>query len=350
MKALILANGRATRLGPVSRAVLKALLPVANRPVLWYVLQSLREAGVDEIGITVGPDTRPVVDYVRALEEPLEDPRPHVEFLWEDRRSGTGGALRDHRAYLAGAPAVVVPADIIAGVDIAALVRHHRAHPAAVTVAVTPQDPARWDGDFLVADGPFASAYLFKPGAASPSRLGSTGAWVVDPRALSLVPAQGFCDFSEQVLPRLPTRDLPLGVFDAGAVYQRDVGVPQRFYDSNIEALTGRSSASRYLPPAGPCGAGDVARVAHGPVLIGPDVEVHSSARIHGPTVIGGGCVIGPHASVVSSVLLPGSVVPAHTLLSTSVFGTTDRLYAELLRRPSPDRRDRLVDTAGDTS
>lgn len=346
MKALILANGRATRLGPLSQAVLKALLPVANRPVIWYVLQSLREAGLDEIGITVGPDTRPLIDYVASLDEP----RLRVDFLWETRRSGTGGALRDHRAYLDGAPAVVVPADIIAGVDIAALVRHHRAHPAAVTVAVTPQDPARWDGDFLVADGPLATSYLFKPGPAAPSRLGSTGAWVVDPRALSLVPADGFCDFSAQVLPRLPTRELPLGAFDAGVVYQRDVGVPRRFYDANIEAVTGSSPAGRYLPPARPRTAADGPHVVHGPVLIGPDVQVHSSAHLHGPTVIGSGCVIGPHARVVSSVLLPGSVVPAHTLLSTSVFGTADRLYPELLERPSSGRPDRLVGTAGDTA
>lgn len=344
MKALILANGRADRLGPLSLAAPKALLPIANRPVIWYVVQSLREAGIEEIAVTVGPQTRALADYV----EPLGGPGCPVRCLWERSRTGTGGALRDHLDYMEGEPIVVVPADIIAGVDIDALIRQHRAHPASVTVAVARQDPARWDGDFLVTDGPVVKEYLFKPGAGSPSALGSTGSWVVHPDVVPLIPRTGFCDFSAQVLPHLPRAGRSLGAYDAGVVYQRDVGVPQRYWEGNIEAVSGRSPASRYLPGPSPAAPPGGAAIVRGPVLIGPDVTAHPSARIYGPAVLGRGSVIGAHATIASSVVLPGSRIPPYSLLSGSVFGTTDRLRDALLRSGTAGRADRLIGAADD--
>ncbi|WP_435135649.1 sugar phosphate nucleotidyltransferase [Actinacidiphila sp. bgisy144] len=343
MKALILANGRADRLGPLSLAAPKALLPVANRPVIWYVIQSLREAGVEEIAVTVGPRTRAIAEFV----EPLGGPACPVRCLWERRRTGTGGALRDHLGYMEGEPIVVVPADIIAGVDIRALVRQHLAHPASVTVAVARQDPARWDGDFLVTDGPVVTEYLFKPGAGAPTALGSTGAWVVRPDVVPLIPRTGFCDFSAQVLPGLPGAGRSLGAYDAGVVYQRDVGVPQRYWQGNIEAVSGSSPASRYLPGPSPAAPRGGATVVRGPVLIAPDVTAHPSARIYGPAVLGRGAVIGAHTSIVSSVVLPGAEVPPYSLLSGSVFGTAHHLDGALLRPDTAGRADRLVGAAG---
>jgi glucose-1-phosphate thymidylyltransferase len=57
MKALILAAGRGERLRPLTYSIPKHLLPIANRPILFYVLDQVREAGITDIGMVVSPQT-----------------------------------------------------------------------------------------------------------------------------------------------------------------------------------------------------------------------------------------------------------------------------------------------------
>ncbi|OWY62665.1 glucose-1-phosphate thymidylyltransferase, partial [cyanobacterium TDX16] len=64
MKGLILAGGAGTRLRPITHTSAKQLVPVANKPILFYGIEDMAAAGITDIGIIVG-DTR--ADIVEAV-------------------------------------------------------------------------------------------------------------------------------------------------------------------------------------------------------------------------------------------------------------------------------------------
>jgi len=61
MKALVLSGGAGTRLRPITHTSAKQLVPVANKPVLFYGLEAIAEAGITDVGIIVG-DTAPAIE------------------------------------------------------------------------------------------------------------------------------------------------------------------------------------------------------------------------------------------------------------------------------------------------
>ncbi len=322
MKAIVLASGAASRLSPLSSYVPKALAPVANQPVLGHELMALREAGITEVGITYGPHTRDVVEYFGDGHEYGVS----ITWLWEPSPLGTGGALRLNREFFAGEPVIVVPADIIVDVDIPGLIAQHRACPGGVTLAAAPRDLRQWSGDIVVASGTSGTSYHFKPRAGVGSDLGSLGTWLVDPGTLDLIP-EGFVDFSGDFLPRLPAPGCALGVYNAGAVYQRDFGEFPSYHAGNLEVISGRSCVGLQ---ASTLDAGTA--VIRGPVLIGADAVIEPGARVYGPAVIGPAAVVRSGSEVVSSVVLPGGVIPGGMLAAHGVFGDLQNVTRVMMR------------------
>jgi glucose-1-phosphate thymidylyltransferase len=64
MKALVLSGGAGTRLRPITHTSAKQLVPVANKPVLFYGLESIRDAGITDVGIIVGDTAREIQEAV----------------------------------------------------------------------------------------------------------------------------------------------------------------------------------------------------------------------------------------------------------------------------------------------
>ncbi|AIY90160.1 glucose-1-phosphate thymidylyltransferase [Geoglobus acetivorans] len=88
MKALILSGGHGTRLRPLTYSQQKQLIPVANKPVLFYAIEDVIEAGVDEIGIITGPNREQVMETVRSAEWDAE-----ITFIHQGDPKGLAHAI-----------------------------------------------------------------------------------------------------------------------------------------------------------------------------------------------------------------------------------------------------------------
>ncbi|WP_372412721.1 sugar phosphate nucleotidyltransferase [Streptomyces luteireticuli] len=331
MKAVVLAGGRGSRLRRLTPVLPKPFAPVANRPVLAWVLDHLDTADVDGIGVIVPAAELDLFEQGFGQRTAAGTP---IRWLAEHAPAGTGGALRLQAAFFDGDPALVVPADIISSVRLTALLEHHRCHRPAVTVAAALRRAAQWGGDVLLPDPQrpgHAAAYAFKPCGASGVCAGSTGAWVVDPAVLESIPDEGMTDFSSDVLPRLPAPGRPLGLFDTGPVYLRDIGIGHKLLTANQEAALGQTPVAA-SPVPGPAPVIEDGACIGAQVLIGPGARIGADARVTGVCVIGADAEVGGGAEVEGALLLPGAEVPRGARVGEEIIGDPGRALEVLLK------------------
>ena len=95
MKGLILAGGFGTRLRPLTYSQQKQLIPVANKPILFYVIEDLIEAGIKDIGIIVGPNKAQVKEAVESKTWGA-----HIEFIEQEYPLGIAHTIKISKDFL----------------------------------------------------------------------------------------------------------------------------------------------------------------------------------------------------------------------------------------------------------
>ena len=154
LKGLILSGGRGTRLRPITHTSAKQLVPVANRPVLFYGIEAMAHAGIDEVGIIIAPETG---DEIREATGDGSQFGVKITYIVQDEPAGLAHAVLTAEPFLGADPFVMYLGDNLLQGGIDDLVAAFRANGPDALILLTPvPDPehfgvAELDGDRVVA-------------------------------------------------------------------------------------------------------------------------------------------------------------------------------------------------------
>ena len=137
MKGVVLAGGTGSRLRPITFSMAKQLVPVANKPILFYGLEDLAEAGITEVGIVVSPETG---DEVRAVVGDGATLGLDVTFIVQDRPLGLAHALKTALPFVGGDDCLMYLGDNLVKDGVRDVVADFREHQPNCQIMLSPVD------------------------------------------------------------------------------------------------------------------------------------------------------------------------------------------------------------------
>ena len=142
LKGLILSGGAGTRLRPITHTSAKQLVPVANKPVLFYGIEALVEAGVEEIGIIIAPETG---DEIRDAAGDGSAFGARITYIVQDEPAGLAHAVLTAKDFIGDSPFVMYLGDNLLRDGLRGLVTSFREHEPDALILLTPvPDPEHY--------------------------------------------------------------------------------------------------------------------------------------------------------------------------------------------------------------
>ena len=326
-QAVIMVGGKGTRLLPLTLTRPKPAMPVLDKPFLKYLIESMADAGIEEIFLACGYKS----DVLAHAIGDGSDMGVRIIYSDEATPLGTGGAIKRLEDRL-DPVFLAANGDTLTSVDIAAQIREHFESGAAVTDSLSEvDDPSqagvvRIDGDGRILE------FQDKPKREEAcSNLVNSGVYVVDKKVLEYIPKDTFYDFSKDLFPLLIEKGERLQGHMAKGVWV-DIGRPHDLIRMNL-VMADRlyrghdwsdSAEDSVLDGTVYLGDGTVVRsskVSESVISKGCDVRssylsgtfVMGAGRIDGArvenSILGEGCVLKKGCLVVDSVLKDGTVV-----------------------------------------
>lgn len=316
--ALLLAAGYGTRLRPLTTHLPKALVPVANRPLLDYHFEALAQAGVRQLILNASDLAHHLAAYVRTavgygmqVVLSVEQPEP----------LGTGGGLRRVRALLERESAfLVINADTFHSLDLRRVLRHHVRSGADATLVLKASRGGA-DADPISVDARGAvTAVSGMPGAGASQRWKFMGIHVLTPAILPLLPQRGSIFAGYRGLLADSAR---VASFDASDAPWIDIGTPANYLAANLIAIQNAGTTS--------WAAAEVHSSAQlrPPLLLGSGAKVEAGCKLGPSAVVGHHAVISEECEVAHSVVWPSVQLPPAAVLDRCIAHPTGILRVD---------------------
>jgi len=183
MKGVVLAGGLGTRLLPMTRVTNKHLLPVYDRPMIYYPLQQLVHAGVDDVLVVTGGDS--AGDFLKLLRNGNDFGLDQLRYAYQEGEGGIAEALSLAEFFAGGEPIVVILGDNIFQDSLSTAIAAFREEPSGAMILLKEVDDPERFGVARV-DGERVLEIVEKPTTPA-SRLAVTGCYMYDARVFDVI-------------------------------------------------------------------------------------------------------------------------------------------------------------------
>src|SRR5947199_1170298 len=199
MKAVIMAGGEGTRLGPLTSNQPKPMMSLANRPMMEHIVHLLKEHGFDDIVVTLAFLPQAIRTYFGDGSEF----GVRMVYATEESPLGTAGSVRNAMDEL-DEPFLVISGDVLTDFDLSEVVRFHEERKAMATIALKAMENPLEFGIVITREDGSVDRFLEKPtwGQVFSDTI-NTGIYVLEPSIFHHIPAAVAVDFSADVFPRL---------------------------------------------------------------------------------------------------------------------------------------------------
>lgn len=334
MKAVVLAGGRGTRLRPITHTISKHLIPIANKPMIFYPLEDIAEAGIREVAIIVSPGEigREIMEVVgRGERWGLS-----ITYIEQPEPLGIAHAVSLAKEFVGKERFVVYLGDNLLKGGIKGLCqRFEREGPEALLLLCPVPDPQRF-GVAEMRDGRLVR--LVEKPKEPPSNLALTGIYFLTPgifEAISrLKPSwRGEYEITEALQILLDEgREVR---YEVVSEWWKDTGKLEDLLEANrlvLEGLEGRIE-----------GEVDAPSRVEGRVVIGRGSKVVDSL-VRGPVIIGEGVTIegsyiGPFTSISDGATIRRSEIENSIVLQGATIEDVPRLESSLIGKEAVVRR-----------
>lgn len=329
MKALILSGGKGTRLRPLTYSGAKQLVPVANRPILFYCIDNIAQIGIKDVGIIISPETG---DEIKEAVGDGSRWDIKIQYIIQDIPAGLAHAVKVARDFLRDSPFVMYLGDNLIGGGIKRFLQDfERNSPDAFILLKEVEDPKNF-GVAEVSTNGKVIRLIEKPDK-PPSNLALVGIYIF---------SQNIHKAIEGIRPskrgELEITDAIQELIDMGFTVESfildtwwlDTGKKDNLLTANAivldECLKGNIE-----------GSVDGMSKILGRVSVGEGSAVKSST-IRGPVVIGENTIIensfiGPYTSIGNNIKIKNSSVEHSVIMDGSELEDIERIEESLIGR-----------------
>ena len=312
MKGIILHGGHGTRLRPLTHTGPKQLLPIANKPMSQYCIESIREAGITDIAIIIGGLGS---NKVREYYENGENFGVNLTYIEQDYPRGIAHAVNLCKDFVGDEKFVVFLGDNIIQKSISDFVKNfERSNYDASILLCEVDNPSRF-GIADVKNGKILKI-MEKP-QKPPTNLAVAGIYFLTPKIFDVINRLKPSGRNE-----LEITDALQGLLEENhnisynmiTDYWKDTGTPEDILNANMQVL---KKMKPYL-----YGKKEDGVSVEGSLMLGEGSLIKTGSRIKGPVIIGKNCIIesnttiGPNTSIGDHSILSGCKVENSIIMS----------------------------------
>jgi glucose-1-phosphate thymidylyltransferase len=327
LRGLILAGGYGTRLRPLTYSQQKQLIPVANKPILFYAILDVIKAGVKEIGIVVGSNKEKVIETVNGVDWDAD-----ISFIHQEKPMGIAHAVKVSGDFIEDEPFVTYLGDNILKGGIVNHKKSFEESGADAGILISPVENPQAFGIVEVDDKGNVKRLVEKP-KEPPSNLALAGIYFFNSsifEAISHLKPSGRNQFEiTEAIQWLLENGYKINSTVVEG-WWKDTGKPEDILEAN----------RLVLDEIKPTNEGEVEAGAsvQGRVSIGKNTIIKGGSVVKGPSIIGRGCEIGPNTYIApytsigdnckiingeieSSIIMNGAIINCKKKIVDSLIG-----------------------------